>query len=418
MNVLHLQRARIRFAAPRFDLSALAEHLRAQIAALPRLVPGSRVAVGVGSRGIANLREIVRLTIAALRSLDLDPFVFPAMGSHGGATAEGQVEVLAGYGVTEGEIGCRILATMEVVELDSTGLEHPLYMDAHAAAADAVLLVNRIKPHTDFHGSHESGLVKMAVIGLGKRKQADAMHSFGVRGLRDLIPLATQRLIAAGRLWGGVGVVENALDETMLIEAIAAERMIARETELLAIARSNMPRLPVNDLDVLIVDRMGKDISGCGMDTNILGRLRIAGQPEPAGPRIWSVVVCDLTEGSHGNAAGIGLADVITERLRAKVDVAATHTNVVTSGFLERGKTPVTAATDSEAFDLAVRYCCTPPMEKLRVIRIRDTLHLGEVMVSAAVARELRGRDDVELVGELVRAFEGDGALSAWPGVR
>jgi hypothetical protein len=255
----------------------------------------------------------------------------------------------------------------------------------------------------------------MAVIGLGKRKQADAMHSFGVRGLRDLIPLATRHLIAAGHLWGGIGVVENALDETMLIEAIAADPLLARETELLAIARANMPRLPVDDLDVLIVDRMGKDISGCGMDTNILGRMRIAGQPEPESPRIWSLMVCDLTDASHGNAAGIGLADVITERLRAKVDRAATHMNIATAGFLERGKIPVTAATDAEAFDLAVRYCCTPPLEKLRVIRIRDTLHLGEILVSPAVAHELAGREDVELCGDLGRAFNDDGSLVAWP---
>jgi hypothetical protein len=415
MPALQLQRARLRFDAPRFDLGTLAGHLRAQVASLPALPPGSTVAVGVGSRGIANLASIVRGTIAALRALGLQPFIFPAMGSHGGATAEGQVEVLAGYGVTAAAMGCEIRATMEVVELDSSGLEHPLYMDAHAAQAGAILLINRIKPHTDFHGPHESGVVKMAVIGLGKRKQADAMHSFGVRGLRDLIPLATARHIAAGRLWGGVGVVENALDETALVEAIPARNLLARETELLAIARGHMPRLPVDELDVLIVDRMGKDISGCGMDTNILGRLRIAGQPEPATPRIWSVIVCDLTEASHGNAAGIGLADVITQRLLSKVDQAATHTNIVTSGFLERGKTPVTAATDAEAFDLAVRYCCTPPMDKLRVIRIRDTLHLDEIQVSSAVAQELASRADVELHGAPQSAFDDNGTLTPWP---
>jgi hypothetical protein len=304
---------------------------------------------------------------------------------------------------------------MEVIELDSAGLEHALYMDAHAAAADAVLLINRIKPHTDFHGPHESGIVKMAVIGLGKRKQADAMHSFGVRGLRDLIPLATSRLIESGRLWGGIGIVENAYDETAIVEVIPSQRLLARETELLSIARANMPRLPVDDLDVLIVDRMGKDISGCGMDTNILGRMRITGQPEPQAPRIWSVMVCDLTEASHGNAAGIGLADVITQNLRSKMDEAATHMNIATAGFLERGKIPVTAPTDAEAFALAVRYCCTPPMERVRVIRIRDTLHLGEVMVSSAVARELAGRDDVEFCGEAMPAFGDQGELTSWP---
>lgn len=415
MTALHLQCARIHFDAPRFNLSGLTEHLHAQIAALPQPPQGSSVAVGVGSRGIADLAAIVRATIAALHALGLKPFIFPAMGSHGNATAEGQIEVLAGYGVTAESMGCEIRATMDVIELDASGLEHPLYMDAHAAAADTVLLINRIKPHTDFHGPHESGVVKMAVIGLGKKKQADVMHSFGVRGLRDLISLATARLIAAGRLWGGVGIVENALDETLCIEAMAADRLLARETELLAMATANMPRLPVDELDVLIVDRMGKNISGCGLDTNIIGRMRIAGEAEPDAPRIRSLMVCDLTEESHGNAAGTGLADVITEQLRAKIDHAATHMNIVTSGFLERGKLPVTASTDAEAFDLCVRYCCTPPLEKLRVIRIRDTLHLDEILVSSAVARQLAGRDDVELCGQPMPTFDGGGALTAWP---
>jgi hypothetical protein len=415
MSALHLLPVRLRFDAPRFDLDGLTGHVHAQVAALPKLAPESVVAVGAGSRGIANLQAIVRATIAALQALGHKPFIFPAMGSHGNATADGQVEVLASYGVTPEKLGCEIRATMDVIELDAGGLEHPLHMDAHAAKADAVLLVNRIKPHTDFHGPHESGIVKMAVIGLGKKKQADVMHSFGVRGLRDLIPLATRKIIAAGRLWGGIGIVENALDETMLIEAIAADRLLARETELLAIATANMPRLPVDELDVLIVDRMGKNISGCGLDTNIIGRMRIAGEAEPEAPRIRSLMVCDLTDESHGNAAGTGLADVITERLRSKIDHAATHMNIVTSGFLERGKIPVTAATDAEAFDLSVRYCCTPPLEKLRVIRIRDTLHLADILVSSAVARELAGRADVELRGEPICTFDDLGALTAWP---
>ncbi len=415
MSALRLQPARLRFDAQRFDLVTLDGLLGPQLSSLPPLPAGSTVAVGVGSRGIANLPRLVRATIAALRAMDLKPFIFPAMGSHGGATAAGQTAVLASYGVTAVEMGCEVRATMDVVELDASGLEHPLYMDAHAAAADAVLLINRIKPHTDFHGPHESGIVKMAVIGMGKERQASTMHSFGVRGLRDLIPLAARRLIELRRIWGGVAIVENAYDETALIEVIPPERLLARETELLAVATANMPRLPLDDLDILIVDRMGKDVSGCGMDTNILGRLKIPGQPEPESPRIRSVIVCDLTEASHGNAVGLGLADVITERLRSKIDASATYTNVVTSGFLERGKIPVTAPTDAVAFQLAVRSCCSPPPDKLRVIRIRDTLHLGTMLVSEAVARSLAGRGNVELCGDPVPAFDPDGALTAWP---
>jgi hypothetical protein len=336
------------------------------------------------------------------------------MGSHGGATAEGQVEVLAGYGVTEVEIGCRILATMEVVELDSTGLEHPLYMDAHAAAADAVLLINRIKPHTDFHGPHESGLVKMAVIGLGKERQAIEMHRFGVPGLRDGVPRAAARLLATGRIVAGLGIVENAYDETMAIELVPASALLAREPALLELARQHMPRLPVdapNALDVLIVDQLGKNLSGTGLDTNIIGRMRIAGEIEPDAPRIGMIVVTDLTDASHGNATGTGLADVITRRLFDKIDVGVTYTNVFTSGFPERGKIPIVAPTDADAYACALRACGILAPGAERVIRMRDTLHVGDLYLSAAVCAAVRDRTDVEITGEPVEMFEADGRL-------
>jgi hypothetical protein len=379
------------------------------------LQPGARVAIAVGSRGIANLGRIVRATAACVRGLGGEPFVVPAMGSHGGATAEGQRQVLAGYGVTEGAVGCPIRASMEVVELPGAGdAEYRLYMDRLAHEADGVILINRIKPHTDFHDRYESGLVKMAVIGLGKEAQAAEMHSHGVRGLTELVPRAAAQLLASGRILLGIAIVENAYDETMLVDAIEPQRLMQREPELLALARANMPRLPVDRLDVLIVDRMGKDISGVGIDTNIIGRMRIRGQPEPDRPDIAMIVVTDLTAGSHGNAAGMGLADITTRRMFDKIDFGVTNTNVVTSGFLERARMPVVADTEAQAVEWALRGCGPIRQGEERVIRIRDTLHLDELYVSHAVLAEIAGMAGLEVIEPLTGCFDGRGNLRSF----
>lgn len=409
---LRLTRALVRFARPRVtDVAGL---VRAQLEGQRGVFPDrGTIAVGVGSRGVANLAEIVRTTVGTLQGWGLSPFVVPAMGSHGGATADGQRQLLEDYGVTADAMGCDIRSSMDVVALDGGDLPHGLFMDRHAHGADGVLLINRIKPHTDFHGSYESGLAKMAVIGLGKERQAIEMHRFGVPGLRDGIPRAAARVLASGRILAAVGIVENAYDETMAIEVLPASDLMAREPALLELARANMPALPVAALDVLIVDRLGKNISGTGMDTNVIGRMRIAGEPEPASPRIRAIVVTDLTAASHGNATGTGLADVTTRRLFDKIDVGVTYTNVFTSGFPERGKVPIVAPTDADAYACALRAC--GPMEPgaERIARIRDTLHLGEVYVSAAVRDELRARPDVEIAGEFEEMFDQEGALRA-----
>jgi hypothetical protein len=398
---------------PRSRVSDIAGVVRAQLererGAFPRR---GTVAIGVGSRGVANLADIVKAAVGTLQHWGLSAFIVPAMGSHGGATASGQQQLLEDYGVTAAAMGCDIRSSMDVVALDRGDLPHELFMDRHAHGADGVLLVNRIKPHTDFHGSYESGLAKMAVIGLGKERQAIEMHRFGVPGLRDGIPRAAARVLASGRIVGGLAVVENAYDETMAIEMLPASQLLAREPALLELARANMPALPVADLDVLIVDRLGKNISGTGMDTNVIGRMRIAGEPEPASPRIRSLVVTDLTAASHGNATGTGLADVITRRLFEKIDVGVTYTNVFTSGFPERGKMPIVAPTDADAYACALRACGPIEAGSERIARIQDTLHLGEIYVSAAVGDELRGRSDVEVIGEPVEMFDAQGALT------
>jgi hypothetical protein len=404
---------RIRQSFSRPVLADIEGTVRATVGARLRLAPGARVAIAVGSRGIANVDRIVRATVECVRAQGGEPFVVPAMGSHGGGTAEGQAEVLAGYGVTEAGVGCPIRSSMEVVELPGAGEpEYRVFMDRLAYASDGVIVVNRIKPHTDFHDRYESGLVKMSVIGLGKTPQAEEMHHYRIRGLTQLVPRAAKQVLASGKILLGLGVVENAYDETMVVEAIEPDRIMEREPELLDIARANMPRLPVDQLDVLIVDRMGKDISGVGIDTNIIGRIRIPGQPEPERPLISMIVVTDLTDGSHGNATGMGLADLTTRRFLDKVNFPVTNTNVATSSFLDRARLPMVAESDQQAVEWAIRGSGPLTPEEERIIRIRDTLHLDEIYVSRAVLAEIEGEAHIEVIGEPVDCFDGQGRLA------
>ncbi|HWN96042.1 MAG TPA: DUF2088 domain-containing protein [Methylomirabilota bacterium] len=411
MSQLQLTKIRQNFGRERVgDIeSVVAQELSKLSAAIK---PGASLAVAAGSRGIANIARVVKATVEFLRARGAQPFVVPAMGSHGGATAEGQAALLASYGITEQAMGCPIRATMEVVELPSDGLKTKLFMDRFAWESDGAIVINRIKPHTDFHGSFESGLVKMIVIGLGKERQAFEMHGFGVHGLRDLVPEAAKRVLATGKILGGVGIVENAYDETAIIEAVPAANIWAREPQLLALAKQNMPRLPVDDVDVLIVDRLGKNISGTGMDTNIIGRTHIVGEPEPESPRIKMIVVTDLTDESHGNATGIGFADVTSRRLFRKIDFAVMYKNVITAGFPDRAKLPIVAETDREAMDIALRAAGCRDISRARVLRIRDTLHLGDVLVSDAVLEEIRGQPRIETLTQRAEACDAEGALS------
>ena len=379
-----------------------------------KLRPGTSIAIAAGSRGISNVARIVRATADFIRRSGAEPFVVPAMGSHGGATAEGQKEILGTFGITEQGVGCSIRSSMETVELPGEGLGHRLFMDRIAYESDGVILINRIKPHTDFHGSYESGLAKMAVVGLGKERQASEIHRFGVYGLRELVPRAAARVLATGKVLLGIAIVENAYEEASVIEAIDPRRIMEREPELLAGARQLMPGLPVDSLDVLIIDRMGKEISGAGMDPNVIGRVGIRGQEEPRTPDIKMVVVADLSEPSHGNATGVGLADVTTRRLLQKIDFAVTYKNVVTSSFLERGKLPVVAETDEEALNYALRSCGPIAPGRERVIRIKDTLRLDELYVSQSVLEEVRGKGHIQVIGEPQPLFDGAGSLKGF----
>jgi hypothetical protein len=300
---------------------------------------------------------------------------------------------------------------MKVVELDNGGLELPLFMDKLAYESDGVILVNRIKPHTAFHGDYESGLVKMSVIGLGKERMASSLHSFGIYGLKDLMPKVARQIFATGKILLGVGVVENAYDETAIIEAMTPDEILRREPELLDIAKAMLPSFPLSEIDVLVVDQLGKNISGSGMDPNIIGRMRIRGEADAASPAIKVIVVTDLTEASHGNACGIGLADVTTRRLADKVDWDATYTNGVTSGFYEHFMLPIVAPTDAQALEWGIRASHDPHKPK-KIVRITDTLHLGEMYLSQAALEEVNGK--VEILGDPQKLFDETGSLIAF----
>ena len=319
---------------------------------------------------------------------------------------------MSGFGITKKAMGCPVRSSMDVVEVDSKGLGHKLFMDRNAHDADGILLINRIKSHTDFHGPHESGLVKMSVIGVGKERQASEMHQFGVHGLRDLVPKAAERLFATGKFLAGLAIVENGYEQTAVLELVPAKEIMKRETELLDLARRNMPRLPVEDLDLLIVERLGKEISGSGMDTNIIGRIRIPGEAEPKSPRIKSIVVDRLTKESHGNATGMGLADVTTRAFFDSIDFKVTNKNIITSAFLERGKMPIVAESAREAVEFALRSCGPRPKQGWRIIRIRDTLHLDQLYISTVIADELRGRKGIEIDSKPAELFDRRGSLT------
>lgn len=374
--------------------------------ALARVSP-RRVAVGAGSRGIAGIGRIVHATVEALREMGFDPFVVPAMGSHGAATADGQAELLVGYGVDR----ALIRATMETVvvgEVDGV----PVHVDRNVVDAGAVFVVNRVKPHTSFRGPVESGLAKMCAIGLGKQPGAQHMHSRGPTGLREMIPAAARLLAGNGLLLGGLAIVENQRDETALVRGLTAVEVAGEaETALLEEARRLMPRIPFADLDVLVIERIGKDVSGAGIDTNVVNRMRVIGQPEPE-RSVTSIVALDLTEGAHGNAMGIGTADFTTARLLSKIDFEALYTNALTAGIIGIQRMTIPCVMPSDLAALCAAISCRGRYTPLRLAWIRDTLHTELLGVSSALLEEARNRTDLEVVRDLApMPFDAEGSL-------
>ena len=366
---------------------------------------GSSIAIATGSRGIANIQRIVKATAAYVKERGGNPFIVPAMGSHGGATPAGQRQVLESYGITEEYIGAPIRSSLAVVELPQEHLENKVYMDKYAYEADGTIIINRIKPHSDYHGPYESGLLKMCVIGLGKHKQALEIHQYGTRGLKELIPPTARQVLKYGNLMLGLAILENAYDETAVLKALQPSEFEPEEPKLLAWVRQNMPSLPVPQIDVLIVDEFGKNISGVGIDPNIIGRTKIKTEPEPDYPDITSIMLLDLSEQSHGNAIGMGLADIITRRAFNKIDFQATYENVVTSSFLERGFIPIIVDDEKTGLEYALRSCGLADHNNPKIIKIKNTMQLDEIWVSPRVLAEIQDRPNLEITIEEMELF-------------
>ncbi|HUQ44867.1 MAG TPA: lactate racemase domain-containing protein [Candidatus Limnocylindria bacterium] len=361
--------------------------------------PGMRVAVAAGSRGIDRIDEVVAAIVGEIRAAGGQPFVIPAMGSHGGATSEGQLEVLASLGITPERIGCEIRASMDTVLLGEVEDGVPVYVDRIAfEQADAIVPVNRVKPHTDFTGPVESGLLKMIAIGLSKQKGADTFHARGFDAFAELIPKVAAFTLAHVPIPFGIALVENGYARLNRIEAIPAAGMDARERVLRDEADGYLARLPLAQLDVLVLDRIGKDISGLGMDSNVVGRYYTG--PTGRGTSIQRIFLRDLTDETEGNAVGIGMADVVHARAVARMDATKTYMNCVTAKTPEGARVALTAATDRQGLDLALACCLRIEPARARIARILDTKHLEWFFASEPLLQELRDRGDCELRGE------------------
>jgi hypothetical protein len=357
-----------------------------------RLRPGDGVAVAVGSRGIANLAKMVQATLEVLRGWNTRPFVVAAMGSHGGGTSEGQRQLLAEYGITEENLGVPVRTDMTAVQIGTNSWDEPVYWDKNAWEADAVVTVSRIKPHTDFRGRYESGIVKMLAIGLGKREGAAQHHRWGVRGLREMMPESARVILEKTRFLGGLAILENAREETALVRVLECEALLQEEPGLLEQAKALLGRLPFAQLDLLVIGEIGKNYSGAGIDPNVVGRLLVEGEPEFESPRITRICALDLSPESHGNGTGVGIADLTTDRLLSAIDPAPFRMNNLTACFLWRSKLPIAFANDRECIQAGLATCWQPNANALRMAVIPNTLEVAELWVSPPLLEEA-GRD-------------------------
>jgi hypothetical protein len=378
-----------------------------------RLRPGQRVALTAGSRGVANIAIILKAAVEYLKSLGAQPFIFPAMGSHGGATPEGQAALLAHYNVTESFTGGPVLSSLDVIEIGKTEDGVPVFIDQKASEAEGIIVINRVKPHTKFKAPIESGLMKMMAIGMGKRKGAEYYHKAAIQfTFPKIIVDAGRVVLKKAAVLGGLGIVENGYDETAKIVAVNPGELEMKEKELLALAKKMMPRLPFNEIDLLIVDEMGKDISGTGIDPNVTGRNRDLLGVFPHPTNVKRLFVRDLTANSNGNATGIGLADLTTKRLVDKINYQATYMNCMTGISIEKAAVPMHFETDREAIKVALGSIGLIPPEKSKIVRIKNTLLVDEVEVSEGYGEELPKRPDLEILeGPKPWVFDAPGNL-------
>ena len=371
------------------DIPGTVRRLTLESRLLKRVAKGGTVAVGVGSRGITSIPIVARATVDALKEMDYRPFIVAAMGSHGGATSEGQRELLAGYGITPEAMGVEVRTEMDVVELGINSVGLPIYFDRNAHEADAIVLINRVKPHTDFTGTYESGVLKMLTIGLGKREGATQVHKLGMRGLREVLPSVMGFLVKNTRFALGLAILENVEDMPAEIVALEPETIMEVERTLLQRARSLMGRLPFDQIDVLVVGELGKNYSGAGMDPNVIGRLMVETMPDHPRPVVTRLAVLDASEETHGNLVGVGFADLTTERLVSKLDPEPFRINTLTSCCLERARIPITLANDVEVFSAALDTCWRINPLEARVVVIANTLELTTLWVSPALNDEV-----------------------------
>jgi len=376
-----------------------------------RIQPGHSVAITAGSRGIANIRFIIKSAVDHFKSIGARPFIVAAMGSHGGGTSDGQRRILSDYGVTEEFCGCAIRSSMETVVLDQTAEGIPVHFARDAAEADHVFVVNRVKPHTRLEGDFQSGLMKMMLIGLGKHEGAKVYHrAFADYSLDQIVRSVAQRVIEKGRVLGGLGIVENACDETALLRSVLPHELEDAEKEMLALARRWLPRLPFDHADILLVDEIGKEISGCGMDTNVVGRKKYVHEAGPEEfPKIKRIIVRGLTEQTHGNATGIGYSEFCLTRVVKAIDTKSTWINVITSGYPAVAMIPPHFETDREVIHAALGTIGLVGPAHAKLLWIRNTLHVEEVECSEAYLEAVRQRNDLEVMSDL-RALPFDDA--------
>nr|WP_144352915.1 lactate racemase domain-containing protein [Sporomusa termitida] len=375
-----------------------------------RVLPGRRIAIAVGSRGVAEIAAITRAAVEEIKKRGGKPFVVPAMGSHGGATAAGQRQVLAELGVTEAVVGCPIISSMEVVEVGKLANGLAVLIDKQAYEADGIVVINRVKPHTAYRGPCESGLAKMLTIGLGKQKGADSCHAYSFKHMAEHVVAMAKIKIEKTPVLFGIATVENAYDKVAKLVAVPAEAIIAVDQQLLQEAKAGMPRILFDQIDVLIVDRIGKEISGDGMDPNITGRYSTP--YASGGPEVAKLVVLDLTPQTHGNANGMGTADFTTRKLFNKIDFASTYANCLTSTIAIPARIPLIMETDKEAVLAAIKTCNARDLTKVRMVRIKDTLHLGEIYISEALLAAAGANSAVKIGGDpAAMQFDGGGNL-------
>lgn len=387
-RMFHARQTFPREVIPREEIAGVVDQQLSQERFASLIKPGMRIAVTAGSRGIRNVDIITKAIVDFVKGRGAVPFIVPAMGSHGGATAEGQLEVLASYDITPETMGCPIRSSMEVVELGVSERGRRVFIDRNAYEADGIIISCRLKPHNAFRGAYESGPCKMMTVGLGKQEGASIVHSDGMDVIAENIPTMARVVLEKAKILLAIPCMENAYDETCRIEAILAQDIMEREPELLKYAFSNMPKLMVGETDVLVVDEIGKNYSGTGVDPNIAGTFSTP--YATGGIRVQRTCFLNLSQASHGNALGCGLASAITKKIFDQMDIEKMYPNCITSTVLASARIPCVVATDREALQLCIRTCNKIDRGRVRVVRIANSLHIGEIMLSEAYYEDVK----------------------------